>query len=217
MQFRHEVQALSWKTAIRDPLRFPVPDADSAVAMKLPRRYLLSGDALTVEKWWQRFEHLLCVPDALLQLRCVQDSPAELKQRVARARDLCRHKNRMMLLNGQVSLARSLDLDGVHLNARTLMSLTSRPLPPEQLVGASCHNARELRHAEKIAVDFACLSPLFPTRSHPGANFLGLGAFSELVSACQIPVYALGGIDAGDLQRVNAAGGYGIAGISAWW
>ena len=44
-----------------------------------------------------------------------------------------------------------------------------------------------------------------------------LQRFSELVTACEIPVYALGGIKAGDLQRVNSAGGYGIAGISAWW
>ena len=185
--------------------------------MKLPRRYLLSGDAPGADKWWQRFERLLSRPDALLQLRCLQDSPAELEQCAARARDLCRQKNRIMLLNGPVSMARSLDLDGVHLNARTLMSLASRPVPPGMLLGASCHNARELRQAENIAVDFACLSPLFPTASHPGAQSLGLGKFSELVAVCKIPVFALGGVNAGDLHRVNAAGGYGIAGISAWW
>lgn len=204
MRFGAEVQTVSWKTV-------------NSAGMKLPRRYLISANASSPEKWWQRFEHLLSLPDALLQLRCDHDNPAELEQRVVRARDLCRQKNRILLLNGQVSLARSLDLDGVHLNARTLMSLESRPLPPGRLVGASCHNALELHQAEKIAVDFACLSPLFPTPSHPGAKVLGLQRFSELVFACEIPVYALGGIKAGDLQRVNSAGGYGIAGISAWW
>ena len=185
--------------------------------MKLPRLYAITGRTQTPSGWWDRFENLIAAGYSLIQLRCPEDDPASLEHRARQAAEVCRSAGVQLLLNGPVSLVRRLDLPGVHLRANVLMSLEDRPLSSRRLVGASCHSAAELAQAQHIGVDFACLSPVRPTASHPGAAILGWEQFGRLVSECEVPVFALGGVGPGDIAAARQAGGYGVAGISAFW
>lgn len=185
--------------------------------MKLPRRYLVTGDAGSEENWWICFSALLEVSDAFIQFRPVGQNLQSAARWAEKALRLARARGRKVLLNGDPDTAVLLDMDGVHLSSRRLMGMNQRPLPVSRLVGASCHNQRELEHAQHIGADFACLSPVCSTGSHPGARPMGLGKFRDLASRSAIPVFALGGMQQSDLPRVQEAGGYGVAGISAWW
>ena len=118
-----------------------------------------------------------------------------------------------LLLNADIELARELGV-GVHLRAAQLRELQQRPLPDGQWVGASCHDADELERAAAIGADFATLSPVRATPSHPDASPLGWDRFAELVGEARLPVYALGGVGPDDLARAHAAGAQGVAGIS---
>jgi thiamine-phosphate diphosphorylase len=187
------------------------------VAVNLPRLYAITGAADSARAWWRRFEAMLDAGHTLVQLRCRQDDPETLERRARRAAGLCRSAGARLLLNGPVSLVRALDLAGIHLSSDSLVSYVERPLSRRRLVGASCHSAAELALAQRLGADFACLSPVLPTRSHPGAPSLGFERFAKLAGDCGIPVYALGGLGPEDLDRVVAAGGYGVAGISAFW
>ena len=86
--------------------------------------------------------------------------------------------------------------------------------PGAGLRTASVHNLREMRRAERWA-DLLFLSPVFPTRSHPGRAALGPLRFALLARQARVPVVALGGMDA---ERFRTLGGsaYGWAGIDAW-
>jgi 8-oxo-dGTP diphosphatase len=97
------------------------------------------------------------------------------------------------------------------------MSQKQRPLAQRFLLGASCHSLEELHHAEQIGADWACLSPVNRTTSHPASTPLGMETFSSWVSAVRLPVYGLGGLAEADLPCVRAAGGQGVAGLSAFW
>ncbi|HEY0085799.1 MAG TPA: thiamine phosphate synthase [Allosphingosinicella sp.] len=78
----------------------------------------------------------------------------------------------------------------------------------------SAHNLREIRAAERARADLIFLSPVFPTRSHPGASALGAGRFALLAHQTKVPVIALGGMDAEKARRLGGA--YGWAGVDAW-
>jgi 8-oxo-dGTP diphosphatase len=103
--------------------------------------------------------------------------------------------------------------DGVHLTSRALMAASSRPAGT--LVGASCHDARELEHAAKLALDYAVLGPVKQTRSHPGATPLGWAAFESLAADRPMPVYAIGGLTRADLPEARKRGAHGVALLSA--
>jgi thiamine-phosphate pyrophosphorylase len=78
----------------------------------------------------------------------------------------------------------------------------------------SAHNRREIRAAERAGAHLIFLSPVFVTRSHPGAAALGPRRFTALAHQTRLPVIALGGMDA---EKARGLGGaYGWAGIDAW-
>jgi 8-oxo-dGTP diphosphatase len=124
----------------------------------------------------------------------------------------------LLLLNGDIDGA--LDLGsgiGVHLTSKQLMQLDDRPLPWNQIVGSSCHNASQLRHAAHISADFAMLSPVEATASHPGAPTLGWPQFQNLAEGAALPVYALGGMTPAMIHKARENSAQGVAGIGAFW
>jgi 8-oxo-dGTP diphosphatase len=84
-------------------------------------------------------------------------------------------------------------------------------------VAASCHSAQELERAALLACDFAVFGPVRATASHPGAAGIGWDGFASAVGVPPLPVFGLGGLSRGDLDRARQAGAHGIAAIRAAW
>lgn len=59
----------------------------------------------------------------------------------------------------------------------------------------TAHSGDELQQANRAGVDGVFLSPVFPTRSHPGAQVLGVQGFQVLAQQALVPVIALGGMN----------------------
>ena len=72
----------------------------------------------------------------------------------------------------------------------------------------------QLRLAEAAGVRLVFLSPVYATRSHPGAEPLGPDGFAALAAATALPAVALGGMNAERAKGLSGA--YGWAGIDAW-
>ena len=79
---------------------------------------------------------------------------------------------------------------------------------------APAHDLAEIRAAEKASAALIFLSPVFATRSHPDARALGPEGFAALAARTELPVVALGGMNAARAEGL--AGAYGWAGIDAW-
>jgi len=84
----------------------------------------------------------------------------------------------------------------------------------EGAVTASAHDLAELRLAEAMNVRLVFLSPVYATRSHPGAEALGAEGFDALAAETELPTVALGGMNAERAKPLTRA--YGWAGIDAW-
>ena len=121
----------------------------------------------------------------------------------------------LVMVNDDPALARSIGADGLHLTARSLASAAARP--EFEWVGASCHTRADLEKAAGLELDYALLGAVQPTLSHPERNALGWPAFTEMIARLPLPVFALGGLGAGDLGCAKAAGAHGVAGIRAFW
>ena len=79
---------------------------------------------------------------------------------------------------------------------------------------APAHDLAEIRAAEAAGAALLFLSPVFATRSHPQATVLGAEGFAALAGQTQLPVVALGGMNAARAKELSGA--YGWAGIDAW-
>lgn len=105
----------------------------------------------------------------------------------------------------------------LHLTSDYLMSITKRPLSRQYIVSAACHSLEQLMKAQAIGVDFATLSPILKTKTHPDSKPLGWDLFAKLCHSTTVPIYALGGLSNDDLEKPVSLGAYGIAGISFLW
>jgi len=154
----------------------------------------------------------------LFQLRFSDDSHYGRNQTlVTELLEMCRSSDSRLLMNSSPEVTIKFGAHGVHLNSRRLMQLNERPLDKTFLVAASCHDFRELEHACKVDVDFAILSPVNRTTSHQAAKPLGWGKFKSLVEPLPIPIYALGGMRAEDMEKSWIGGGQGISVLSGVW
>ncbi|QKT03035.1 Nudix family hydrolase [Ectothiorhodospiraceae bacterium 2226] len=213
-----EGQPVAWVSpAELERYRFPAANATITTAVRLPSLYLITGTAEGDGPFLRRLERLLQAGVRLIQYRQPGLASRDWERRARAAVTLCRRYGAALIVNGTPEQARELGAAGVHLNSERLMSLSSRPLGGEQWVGASCHDLAELQHAEAIGADFAVLSPIKPTPSHPGAPTLGLERLRELSDRVAIPVYALGGMYPADVAEAHRYGAQGIAVVTALW
>ena len=199
---------------------YPMPAADRPIlsALDLPGRYAITPPRILDEALFLRhLEATLQQGIRLLQYRVFEEDAQRWKRLAQEASRLCREAGARLLVNSTPEMARQIGADGVHLNRYRLMSLDSQAELEGLLVGASCHDEGELRQAQALGLDFAVLSPVLPTLSHPGAEALGWKRFSQLVEPVSLPVYALGGMRSGLEAAAWQHGAQGIAGIRGLW
>ncbi len=115
-------------------------------------------------------------------------------QRLARFRMLRRiakARGHMVILTDSALTAREWGADGIYGAPRNLV-----PRRAGLIHLATAHSLGELGLAARLGADAALLSPVFPTRSHPGGAVLGAVRFRMLAGQTRLPVIALGGMSA---------------------
>lgn len=200
---------------------FPAANRPIVSAARLPDCYLITPDPGSRRQWPRFLEQLVRRLReggiGLVQFRAYGLSDADYQELATQVIAAAHDQGAGVVLNSDPGLVPTLGADGVHLNSMRLGRVTSRPLSSEFWVGASCHGRSELEHAAEIGCDFALLSPVQVTASHPEAELLGWNSFRDLVRVTAMPVYALGGVSVADLSMAWAHGAQGIAAIRGLW
>lgn len=111
--------------------------------------------------------------------------PAERRARFMRLSRIARAHGHRVFLAGTRTEARRWGADGAYGPGGDLVPV---------------HSLAEIGRAKGAAL---LLSPVFPTRSHPGAATLGPLRFRLLAARARLPVIALGGMDALKARRLN--------------
>lgn len=213
-----EGQPLAWVTpdALHD---YPMPPADVPIvtALQLPSTYLITppeiGDR---ERFLRGLEASLASGVRLVQLRLFDLGERELRALGREACELCHRHAARVLFNGSAGNAAAIGADGLHLNSRRLHA-GDRPASMPGLLAASCHSVTDLARAAVLAADFAVLSPVLPTRSHPDADPLGWPRFARWTDGATLPVFALGGMNPTLVETAWQHGAQGVAGIRGLW
>lgn len=143
----------------------------------------------------------------------VQDRADYVKEMVT----LSRRYGHKVLVGGDIRLALCTRADGVHFPEREVnKALGCKRHRPYWMVSTSAHSAKTLRRIAKGGLDFAMLSPVFPTKSHPGAKTLGMARFRGIGKAAALPLYPLGGIDQCTITQLKTAVIPGVAAIGVF-
>lgn len=151
----------------------------------------------------------------LVQLR-EKDLPAGVLFDLAlRLREATRGRA-LLVVNDRVDVALACGAEGVQLPEEGLPVRAVRQLVGAGLlIGRSVHSVEGARVAAAEGADFLVFGTVYPSRSHPEGPAAGTMALRAVVKAVRVPVLGIGGITAGNVGAVMAAGACGVAVISA--
>ncbi|MER6213897.1 MULTISPECIES: thiamine phosphate synthase [unclassified Streptomyces] len=123
--------------------------------------------------------------------------------------EAARRHGKLLAVNDRADVAHAIGSDVLHLGQGDIPVPAARAILGRQvLIGRSCHAESEVDAAvAEPGVDYFCTGPCWPTPTKPGRYAPGLGLVRYAASLAQErPWFAIGGIDAGNLDEVLDAG-----------
>ena len=132
-------------------------------------------------------------------------------------RNRARELKVLFLVNDRCDLALAMDADGVHLGQNDLPVAQARNiLGPQTVIGLSTHNDQQVAAADRLQPDYIGFGPIFAPGSKADHDpIVGIDALRRIRSLTRLPIFAIGGIQLGQVREVTKAGADGIAVISA--
>lgn len=151
---------------------------------------------------------------ALVQFRHKTAYTREVLEAARRLRD---RLTVPLIINDRVDIALALDAAGVHLGQTDLpIPIARRMLGSHKIIGGTASTLEEALQVEQEGADYLGFGHIFPTRTKLKTTPpVGLERLREVCSRLTIPVYAIGGITAANVQQVRATGVAGVAFVSA--
>lgn len=168
-------------------------------------------------------DHLFSVVEAALQggLTLVQyrDKQADDVTRIEtgiRLRELCHRYGALFIMNDRADLAKAVDADGVHLGQQDIpIALAREIIGPNRIVGRSTTNPDEMHRALGEGPDYIGVGPIHETPTKAGKAAAGYDYVRYVVEHTSVPWYAIGGINAENLDEALAAGAERVAVVRA--
>jgi 8-oxo-dGTP diphosphatase len=204
-----EDQAIRWQR-VEAPDVSPMLPANAPVlsALALPAVMVVSnaGD-VGIDTWVRGFQSCLERESLLVQVREKGLDRMRVQHLLSRVLARSEPLGSRVVVNSDCG--RYPQASGVHLTSAALLAATQRP--KGSLAGASCHDERELRHAESLGLDYVVAGAVNATPSHPGGKVLGWDGARKLIAGSALPVYLIGGLRRSDLARAREIGAHGVA------
>jgi thiamine-phosphate pyrophosphorylase len=153
----------------------------------------------------------------VIQYRDKHSTTAVMIQNAIVLKKICAEHQVPLIINDRLDVALAANADGVHLGQEDLPVKAARELlGPGRLIGGSAGTVDQAVQAQAEGADYIGFGHIFPTGSKdkPGRP-VGLDGLREVCAAANIPVVAIGGIDASTAPEAIRAGAWGLAVIGA--
>ena len=151
----------------------------------------------------------------LVQLREKTLDPADLLSEARQLTALCRAHGVPLVVDDNVEIALAAGADGVHVGQSDMAARRARALlGPDRILGVSAHNAAEALAAQADGADYLGCGAAFVTGTKLDAHPVSAETMRAVTAAVDIPVVAIGGIDAGNILQLQGRGLAGVAVVS---
>lgn len=187
--------------------------------MKLLKDMLLfyaiteSGRSETLLK---RVEEALLGGVTLVQLREKDLSEERLLREASALCELCHRYQVPLIVNDNLEIALKSGADGVHVGADDLpVGKIRERVGKDFIVGATAKTVEQARAAQSQGADYLGVGAIFPSPTKQNAVRVTREELGAICAAVDIPVVAIGGISAENLNEIAGVGIAGVAVVSA--
>ena len=129
---------------------------------------------------------------------------------------ICAQANIPFIVNDCVQLAKEIGAQGVHVGQGDMPCKQVRELMGEDaIIGVSAQTVGQALRAQEEGADYLGVGAMVPTPTKPDAVDVSMNTLREIIYSVEIPVVAIGGINAGNLRLFQDSGIAGVAVVSA--
>lgn len=179
--------------------------------------------AVTDQSWLKEEETLLdVVKDVLkngatfLQIREKDLNEADFEAEAKKLQDICKVYNVPYVVNDNVEVAMRIDADGVHVGQSDIKGRDIRAMIGEdKILGISAGTVAEAIAAEQAGADYIGVGAIFGTSTKKNARNMTMDRLNEIIKSVNIPIVAIGGINASNMSELKGSGVDGVAVVSA--
>ena len=151
-----------------------------------------------------------------LQIREKDLDEATFEQEAAELKNVCAEYHVPFVVNDSVEIAIDIDADGVHVGQSDIKGRDIRAMiGPDKILGISAGTVEEAVAAEKAGADYIGVGAVFGTSTKKNARNLSVEKLQEISNSVSIPVVAIGGINAKNIESLAGSGVDGVAVVSA--
>ena len=166
----------------------------------------------------EAIEQVLLAGGKWIQLRVKNQSEQEVLDLAIKAASLCKVHGARLIVNDYPRVAMESGADGLHLGLDDMPVAEARAfVGPEMIIGGTANTFEHIVLRASEGVDYIGLGPYrFTSTKQNLSPVIGLEGYITLMEQMQragidLPVIAIGGIEAADIPLLMQAGLYGVA------
>lgn len=107
------------------------------------------------------------------------------------------------IINDRADIACLVNADGLHIGQDDIpVKLARKIMGKNKIIGVSCHNLKQVIKTQKDGADYISFGPIFHTPFKPDLKPKGINIVKEIIQKARIPVFAIGGINQGNIQKI---------------
>ncbi len=153
-----------------------------------------------------------------IQLRMKGATREDIVSNAWKVREVTRGTDSLFIVNDDVTIAKEVGADGVHLGQRDMSLDEARKIwdSPGKIFGLSTHSEAQAEAAIAQKPDYIGIGPIFPTPTKAIADpDLGVERAGAIAKATPLPHVVLGGIDETNLAGILRAGAVNYCAVRA--
>jgi thiamine-phosphate pyrophosphorylase len=186
--------------------------------MTLPKIYPITDRQLSGLSHAEQVQRLIDGGATFIQLREKDLPPMDFLREAEAAAKVAETNRATLIINDRVDIAMAIGARGVHLGQDDIpVEAARRLVRDDALIGFSTHTQQQMEAAVRLPIDYVAFGPVFTTRTKqdhdPTVGLEQLHAVKNI--AAELPLVAIGGITAANVQAVLEAGADSVAVISS--
>lgn len=153
---------------------------------------------------------------SLLQLREKNRSSREIYEWAVKVKAIADRHRVPLIIDDRLDIAQAVDAAGVHLGQSDLpVEVARQILGTNKIIGATTKTLKQAKIAMDQGADYLGVGAIFPTKTHVKTVHTSVETLGKIKAAVDIPVYAIGGLKAHNIQAIEPAHVDGVAVVSA--
>lgn len=184
---------------------------DSLILYAVTDRTWLNGRTLK-----EQVEEALLGGVTMVQLREKELQEDEFEKEALEIKALCRKYNVPFIINDNVELAIRVDADGVHVGQSDMKAMDVRKIiGPDKILGVTAKTVCQAVEAMEAGADYLGSGAVFGSSTKTDTSTLDHNVLQQICESVTIPVVAIGGITADNVEELKGRKMAGVAVVSA--